>query len=92
MRTDEATTYSTLNLTLYQNNTIHAEVVANDNLDDYKTPLTTRIKLSLANGWSLFSGMVVGILNLWVFILSAGGIAFLIMIYRRKRKEIKTIA
>jgi succinate dehydrogenase hydrophobic anchor subunit len=92
MRTDEATTYSTLNLTLYQNNTIHAEIVANDNLDDYKAPLTARINLSLANGWSLFTGMVVGILNLWVFILTAGGVVFLIIIYRRKKKEIKTIA
>jgi len=88
LKTDDAVEYSTITLNLYQNNTIHAETVANDDLSNYKTPITTRAGLALSQGWSLFSGVVIELLNLWVFVLMVAVIWYAVIIYRRKRKAV----
>jgi hypothetical protein len=92
LRTRDAVVYSTITLNLYQSNTIHIEVVANDDLGAYKMPLTTRMGLALSNGWFYFSDLMVGIINLWVFILAAAAIWYTVAFYKRRRSVPKTIA
>jgi hypothetical protein len=92
LRTNDAVVYSTLTLNLYQSNTVHAEVVANDDLGAYKTPLTTRMGLALSNGWFYFSDLMVGVINLWVFILAATAIWYAVALYKHKKSVPKTIA
>ncbi|MES2807301.1 MAG: DUF4349 domain-containing protein [Bacteroidota bacterium] len=89
MRTDQAAYFSTLTLNLYENNAVHTEVVANDDLGAYNTPLSTRLGLALSNGWNVFGDVMVGLLNLWVFVLAIGGVWYAVVYYRRKRKVVK---
>lgn len=91
LKTDDAAKFSMLSLSLYQSNTVHAEVVANDDLDSYKNPLLTRMEMSLSRGWFYFSEMVVDLMNFWAFILAAVIVWFSIWMYRRKRKMVKTV-
>jgi hypothetical protein len=91
MRTDQAAYFSTLTLNLYENNAVHTEILANDDLGAYNTPLATRIGLALSNGWNVFADVVVGLLNLWMFILAIGGVGYVVMYYRRKRKIVKAV-
>jgi hypothetical protein len=92
LRTNDAVVYSTITLNLYQNNTVHAEVVANDDLGAYKIPLNTRIGLALSKGWFYFAELMVGIINLWVFILAAAAVLYAIAFYKRRKNLPKTIA
>ncbi|MFD2145090.1 DUF4349 domain-containing protein [Mucilaginibacter antarcticus] len=91
MRTDQAAYFSTLSLNLYENNAVHAEVIVNDDLGAYNTPVSTRIGLALSNGWRVFGDVMVGLLNLWVFILAIGGLWYAVICYRRKRKVVKAV-
>jgi hypothetical protein len=85
MRTDEAAKFSVLNLSLYQNNTVAKEVVLSDDPSDYKGPLSTRAGIAFSNGWYYFSAIIVGLLNLWVFILIGAGVWIGIIIYKKKK-------
>ena len=87
MRTDEAAKFSVLNLNLYQNNTIAKEIVLSDDLSHYNTPLGTRVGMAFSNGWHYFSAMIVGLLNLWVFLLIGALIWIGIVIYKRKKQN-----
>jgi hypothetical protein len=89
MRTDQAAYLSTLTLNLYENNAVHTEVVANDDLGVYNTPLSTRLGLALSNGWNVFGDLMVGLVNLWVFVLAIGGVWYAVVYFRRRRKVVK---
>jgi hypothetical protein len=86
MRTDEATKFSVLNLSLYQNNTVAKEVVLSDDPSNYKGPLSTRASMAFSNGWYFFSSIIVGLLNLWVFVLIGLGVWIGVVIYKKKNK------
>jgi len=88
LRTNQATEYSTLSLTLYQDNTISKVVVANDDLSTYKTPLSVRVGSALSTGWYYFSGLIVVILHFWVFLLAAGGVWLGVYLYKKKKANI----
>lgn len=88
LRTNDATRFSTLTLTLYQNNAVSKEVVASDDLSDYNSALSTRLGMALANGWNFFAQMVIGLLNLWAFIIAGAVIWGAIILYRRKKLAI----
>ncbi|HTD98745.1 MAG TPA: DUF4349 domain-containing protein [Mucilaginibacter sp.] len=74
LKTDEQVMYSTINLNFYQNDTILKEVMANSDPSAYNIPMFQRLGLALGNGWAIFMDMLVGMLNLWVFILAAIGV------------------
>ncbi len=88
LRTDDAVKYSVLNLSLYQNNTISKEVVANDDLSGYNSPLSVRLGAAISKGWFFFSELVVAALHLWAFILIGGVVWFSINLYKRKKRAI----
>jgi hypothetical protein len=81
-RIDDEVKYSTISLSFYQSNTIYKEVIANDDPSAYNPPFYKRIANALENGWQLFSEIIIGLMNLWVFILV--GIAAWIVIVKRK--------
>ena len=87
MRTDEAAKFSVLNLSLYQNNTVVKEVVLSDDPSAYKGPLSTRASMAFSNGWYYFSAIIVGLLNLWVFILIGAGVWIGIIIYKKRKQN-----
>lgn len=70
-RIDDAVRYSTLGLNFYQSNTIAREVIVNDDPSSFKLPFFTRFGQALANGWLIFTDTLIGIANLWMFILAA---------------------
>jgi hypothetical protein len=92
LKTDEAAKFSTLTLNLYQNNAVHAEVVANDDLASYNTSLSTRIGLAFSRGWFFFSELIVGVLHLWAFIVAAAVVYMGIKVYKRKTKLDKPVS
>jgi hypothetical protein len=87
MRTDNNAKFSVLNLSLYQNNAITKEIVASSDLADYKAPLGTRVGMAFGRGWSIFSEIVLGLLNLWVFILLGAATWIGIVLYKRKKQN-----
>jgi len=88
LKTDEDVTYSTINLNFYQSDTILKETIANDDPSAYNIPMFQRLGLAFANGWSIFMDMIVGLLNLWVFVLAGLGIWAGYRFYRKKTRVI----
>ncbi len=88
LKTDNEVSYSTITLNFYQSNTILKEILANDDPSAYNIPVIQRVGLAFTNGWSIFIDMVVGLINLWVFILA--GLAIWAG-YRFYRKKIRVI-
>jgi hypothetical protein len=84
LRTDEAVAYSTIKLNFYQSDTILKENIANDDPSAYNIPLLQRLGLAFANGWAIFMDLLVGLINLWVFILAAIAIWMGYRFYRKR--------
>ena len=85
---DEAVKYSIISLNFYQSNTISTENIANDDPSAYNIPLSQRIGLAFANGWNVFTDVVVGLVNLWVFIIVGLAAWAGYRYYRRKTRII----
>lgn len=82
---DANVNYSTVQLSFYQNPLVRTEVMAKDDLSGYKLPFSSSIKNSFFNGWENFLSFVIGVVNLWMFIL-AGIVIFFAYRYFRGRK------
>jgi hypothetical protein len=83
-RINDAVKYSVIDLNLYQSNTIVQEIIANDDPGAYREAFVNRLLIALANGWSLFTDFVIGLANLWVFMLTAYVAWLLYRLYKRK--------
>jgi hypothetical protein len=83
-RIDDAVKYSVVGLDFYQNGIIIKEVVANDDPSAYNIPFFQRLGLAFENGWSMFVDVMIGLTNLWVFVLAAIVIWRGIVFYKRK--------
>jgi len=83
-RIDAAVKYSTVGLNFYQNNTIAREVVVNDDPSTFKLSVTTRFGQAVANGWALFMDTLIGLANLWMFVLAAVAGWVLFRYYKRR--------
>lgn len=88
LETDYAASYSTVTLNFYQSNTILKEIIANDDPSAYNIPMFQRIGLAFASGWSIFVDLIVGLTNLWVFILAGVSIWLGVRYYRKKSRLI----
>lgn len=84
MRTDAEVKYSTITLSFYQSNTIVQETIANDDPAAYQLPFFKRLAIAMSNGWGLFIEFVLGVANIWVFIVLAVTLWMLYRYYRRK--------
>ncbi len=82
-------TMSTVNLNIYANNVVQAEVVANEDLSAYSLPLLKRVGLAFSNGWFYFTQLIVALLHIWPFILSASAVGFAILMYKKRKAATK---
>jgi len=82
---DDAVKNSVVSLSFYESNTINKEIIANDDPSAYNLPFFKRLVMAMANGWGIFVDVVIGIANLWVFILAGIGIWVLIANYKTRR-------
>lgn len=88
LRTEDAAKFSVLTVQLYQNNAISKEVVASNDLSDYNTPLSTRVGLAISNGWNFFAAIIIGLLNLWAFVITGLLIWGGVVLYKRRKANI----
>jgi hypothetical protein len=82
---DDAVKNSVVTLSFYQSNTINKEVIANDDPSAYNLPFFRRLGMAIENGWGIFVDVIIGMANLWVFILAGIGVWVLIRNYRGKK-------
>jgi hypothetical protein len=82
---DDAVKNSVVSLSFYESNTINKEIIANDDPSAYNLPFFKRLIMAMANGWGIFVDVVIGIANLWVFILAGIGVWVLIAYYKTRR-------
>lgn len=83
---DNRVKFSTITLSFYQDNTIKTFIVTNDDLYSYKPSFFQRLGLNLLSGWTIFKELLLGLANLWMFILIAFIAYFTIRYYNRKNK------
>jgi hypothetical protein len=83
-RTNDAVRYSVITLSFFENNTVNKEVIANTDPSAYQLPFFDRLLMALANGWSIFTELLIGIANLWIFILVGIGLWMLFRLYKKK--------
>jgi hypothetical protein len=88
---DDAVKNSIVTLSFYQSNTINKEVIANDDPSAYNLPFFRRLGLAIENGWGLFVNVIIGLANLWVFILAGVGVWILVRNIRagKTRPQVK---
>jgi len=84
LKIDAAVKFSVITLNFYESNTIIQETIANDDPAAYQLPFSKRLFNSLANGWFMFTELILAISNLWVFVLAAIGFWLLFRYYKRK--------
>jgi hypothetical protein len=84
--------FSTINLTIYQNEGVIYEKIASEkNTSQYKPSFGFRILDSLLNGWVIFEEIVIFLFNLWGLVL-LGVILFLgykLYVFKFKKKKNK---
>ena len=85
---DDEVKNSVVTMSFFQSNTINKEVVANDDPSAYNLPFFNRLGMAFENGWGLFVNMIIGMANIWVFILV--GVATWIIVRHYKRRAAKS--
>ncbi len=83
-RIDDAVKNSTVDFSLYQSNTVSIEHVANDNPAAYPIAFWQRMAFALSNGCTLFADFVIGMANLWVFLVLGILVWFTVRYYKIK--------
>lgn len=77
--------YSNITLNFYQENTVKAIIVGNDDLYDYRPGFLRRFMLNIENGWTIFKEFILVLTNLWMLIVLLLAGYFTYRYYRRKR-------
>ncbi len=84
-RIEMAARMSTLKLSLDQSQSVIVERIANGDPGAYELPLFKRLAFALTNGWSIFMSFMIGLANLWVFIVIGAALWWAVhKHYRRK--------
>jgi hypothetical protein len=89
LKTDAAVKYSTIVLSFYQDKTISKQLIANDDTSAYHPPFFSRLLMALANGWYIFSEIILGLANMWMFVLACAAMWAGYKIYKRKHPALK---
>ena len=80
--------FSTINLYIYQNQTVKYELIANDtDIKNYEQSFGSKILESLKQGWDILEAVLVFIINLWGLALLAIIIFLLYKLYIVKFKK-----
>jgi hypothetical protein len=85
---DDKVKNSVVSLSFYQSNTINKEVIANDNPSSYDLPFFKRLAMAFGNGWMLFKELLLGLVNLWVFIAAGIGLWLVIKAYGKRKASV----
>ncbi len=64
-------------------------MVANDDPSSYQLPFFKRLGMAIVNGWLMFTELILGLANLWVFILAGIGVWMAYRVYRKKFVVVK---
>ncbi|WP_345948554.1 DUF4349 domain-containing protein [Mucilaginibacter sp. PAMB04274] len=83
-RIDDAARNSVVDMSLYQSDVVMKENIANDDPGAYQISFFKQFTFALANGWQLFASFIIGLTNLWVFILAGVGVWLLVKRYVMK--------
>jgi hypothetical protein len=86
LRTDQQTRYSTVDLILSQSNTVSIEHIANDDPSVYQILFLHRMAFAFNNGCTLFADFIVGLTNLWIFLILG-----LLLWFTARRYKIKLV-
>jgi hypothetical protein len=89
LKTDADMKYSTINLRFTQNAGVSIQRLPNTDLSAYNLPAGQRLWQSVINGWAIFSDVIIGLLNLWVFVVLA--IAGYLTYRMYKKRQMKTV-
>ncbi|WP_296147212.1 DUF4349 domain-containing protein [uncultured Flavobacterium sp.] len=76
--------FSTVSLSLYQNEAIKRETIANSESEEFRTSIGVRLLDGLKTGWHILEEIIVFIVHLWAFILIGFAGWF---IYKKTRKK-----
>jgi len=87
LRTDAAVKFSVISLNFYQSDAILKEIIANDDPSAYNIPLFQRLGLAFSNGWAIFVDVLIGLTNIWAFIL-VGLVVWRTIVYYKRRVRI----
>ena len=85
---DNRVKFSTITLSFYQDNTVSTWIVGNDDLYSYRPGFFQRLGLNLAQGWTFFKELLLGLSTLWVFIALGIALFFGVRYYLRNTKKI----
>jgi hypothetical protein len=89
LKTDAAVKYSTIILSFYQDKTISKQLIANDDPSAYHPPFFSRLLMALANGWYMFAEIILGLANMWMFLLAGACLWVGYKMYKRKYPVLK---
>jgi hypothetical protein len=81
---DDEVKYSVVSLSFYQSNTISKEIIANDDPASYTLPFFNRAAMAFVNGWYMFKELLIGLINIWVFLIFGISVWLLIKWYKKK--------
>jgi hypothetical protein len=80
--------FSTINLNLYQNQSIRYELIANDtDIKVYEPGIGSKVVDALSYGWSMLEAVLIFLINLWGLALLAAVVFFLYKLYVVKYKR-----
>ena len=80
--------FSTINLNLYQNQSVRYELIANDtDIKAYEPGIGSKVIDALSYGWSMLEAVLIFLINLWGLALLAAVVFFLYKLYIIKYKK-----
>jgi hypothetical protein len=88
---NDAVNSSIINLSFYDSSVVSKEIIANDDPAAYNLPFFKRLMMAFENGWGIFVELIIGLTNMWVFILAAACAWPLIKHYKPKKLAAKNV-
>lgn len=87
MNIDNRVKFSTITLNFYQDNTIKALIIGNDNVYDYRPGFFQRLGLNIIDGWVYFKEFILAISHLWMLAVIGFTLYVGIRYYTRRKKN-----
>lgn len=87
MNIDNRVKFSTITLNFYQDNTIKALIIGNDNVYDYRPGFFQRLGLNIIDGWVYFKEFILAISHLWMLAVIGFTLYVGIRYYSRRKKN-----
>ena len=85
---DDEVKNSIVELSFFQSNSINKEIIADDDPSTYNLPFFKRLGMAFENGWRLFVNIIIGMANIWVFILASVGTWMIVRHYKKMAPKV----